>query len=234
VARQAHCRRHYLGTDTALVVHHLLRSVPRDFCYLGTSVSLERAPAAGGCVSAASCLLIVSSRRLYEHVAVIRPSQSKMWFAHWLLGLSFYVCMSIAVWVEGSEAIIDKNWAGSAMTRSHACAKAAVGVPAFLAAWAAQYRCHAYLAALRKYSLPDSGMFRRIVCPHYTCECILYLSLAVIAAPRGHLCNRTLLCAAGFVAINLGVTANGTKRWYIGKFGPEKVAKRWRMVPFVF
>src|SRR3954468_8722038 len=93
--------------------------------------------------------------------------------------------------------------------------KTVAGLPLFVLASVVQHRCHAYLAGLKKYSLPQGGLFRHIVCPHYTCECILYLSLAVVAAPRGQLCNQTLLWAHIFVLINLGVTAHGTKRWYI-------------------
>lgn len=97
-----------------------------------------------------------------------------------------------------------------------------------------QHRCHKYLAGLKKYSLPEKGMFRWFVCPHYTCECLLYLSLVIGAAPRGQLYNRTVLCALIFVAVNLGVTAYGTKKWYIEKFGVGKVADKWTMIPFVY
>lgn len=46
--------------------------------------------------------------------------------------------------------------------------------------------------------------------------------------------NRTLICAVLFVAVNLGVTAKGTKKWYGEKFGVEKVQGKWRMIPGVF
>jgi len=110
----------------------------------------------------------------------------------------------------------------------------AVGVPIFAAAWLKQYQCHQHLANLTKYSLPEGGLFRYIVCPHYTCECLLYFSLALVAAPRGYWWNRTLLCALIFVAINLGATARMTRQWYIGKFGGERLADRWTMLPVVF
>lgn len=31
-----------------------------------------------------------------------KPSASKMWFVHWLLGIAFYVTVGIAVWIEGA------------------------------------------------------------------------------------------------------------------------------------
>lgn len=112
--------------------------------------------------------------------------------------------------------------------------KILVAAPVFLYAWVNQYRCHAHLAGLKKYSLPTAGLFRHLVCPHYTYECLLYLSMAVAAAPDRELCNKTLLCAVVFVLVNLGVTASGTRRWYAGKFGEAAVAQKWNMIPFIF
>lgn len=112
--------------------------------------------------------------------------------------------------------------------------KVAVALPMFVFAWVSQYRCHKHLAGLKKYSLPDVSMFRHLVCPHYTCECLIYLSLAIVAAPEGQLCNRTLLCGLVFVAVNLGVTARGTKSWYIEKFGSEEVAGRRVLIPLLY
>lgn len=104
----------------------------------------------------------------------------------------------------------------------------------FAVASVKQHQCHRYLASLKKYSLPDEGLFRFLICPHYTCECLIYASLAVAAAPRGQLLNRTITCGLAFVAANLGATAKDTKDWYGRKFGAEKVARKWRMVPLVF
>jgi 3-oxo-5-alpha-steroid 4-dehydrogenase 3 len=109
-----------------------------------------------------------------------------------------------------------------------------VAAPAFLFAWVNQYRCHKHLAGLKKYSLPEGGMFRYYICPHYTCECLLYLSMAIATAPRGSWCNRTLLCAVVFVAVNLGATASGTRKWYAEKVGIGPVANKWNMIPFIF
>ncbi|KAI0180452.1 hypothetical protein GGR52DRAFT_245069 [Hypoxylon sp. FL1284] len=172
------------------------------------------------------------ARRLYEYSFVLRPSSSKMWIIHWLLGMSFYFCTSVSIWIEGSSSIQSPD------RRTFAAAapsfKVIFGALAFLVSWSMQYRCHCYLSGLKKYSLPEKGLFRYLVCPHYTCECALYLALAIVAAPKGQLCNKTLICALLFVAANLGVTANGTKKWYDEKFGRDVVRRRWRMIPLVF
>lgn len=112
--------------------------------------------------------------------------------------------------------------------------KELVGLSLFLFAWSMQYRCHKHLAGLKKYSLPESGMFRYLICPHYTCECLLYLSLAIVAAPGDQLYNRTLMCGMIFVAANLGVTASGTRKWYASKFGDAKITNKWNMIPLIY
>jgi len=113
-------------------------------------------------------------------------------------------------------------------------ANEAIGTLLFLVAWIMQYRCHKYLASLKKYSLPEDGMFAYLICPHYTCECLLYLSLAITAAPKGQLYNRTIMCGLLFVSTNLGVTAGDTRKWYAEKFGQDSIQHRWNMVPLVY
>jgi 3-oxo-5-alpha-steroid 4-dehydrogenase 3 / polyprenol reductase len=112
--------------------------------------------------------------------------------------------------------------------------RTAVALPMFILASVKQQQCHRHLAGLQKYTLPDDGMFRYLICPHYTCECVVYVALALAGAPRGHLFNNTILCGLLWVAINLGVTGAGTRHWYGQKFGSDKVAGKWVMIPFVF
>jgi len=40
-------------------------------------------------------------RRLYECIALTKPSEAKMPTPAWLLGNAFYLAVGIAVWVEG-------------------------------------------------------------------------------------------------------------------------------------
>jgi 3-oxo-5-alpha-steroid 4-dehydrogenase 3 len=112
--------------------------------------------------------------------------------------------------------------------------KTLLAVPMFLVASGIQNNCHKHLASLKKYSLPKSIWFQRVVCPHYTSECLIYLAIAIAAAPQGQMFNKTVLAGLGFVASNLAVTADSTRKWYIEKFGVEKVTGHWRMVPYVY
>ena len=51
-------------------------------------------------------MLIQGVRRLFECVVFAKRSSSQMWVGHWILGLAFYACMSVAVWIEGSRTSI--------------------------------------------------------------------------------------------------------------------------------
>jgi len=52
-----------------------------------------------------SFMMLQGSRRLYECVTLTKPSQSKMWAGLWLIGIAYYVAMSLSVWIEGIRKI---------------------------------------------------------------------------------------------------------------------------------
>ncbi|KAH7382317.1 hypothetical protein BKA66DRAFT_570606 [Pyrenochaeta sp. MPI-SDFR-AT-0127] len=167
-------------------------------------------------------MLLQGVRRMLESYAYTSTSKSRMWFAHWLLGLLFYVTINVAIWVEGQNRA-PGGWAVTLL------------VPAILTAHAFQYSYHAYLYRLRTenkgYQLPVHPLFPNLLCPHYTCEIAIYALLSFLAAPAGSVVNWTLVCGTVFVATNLGVTAAGTKEWYMDRFGEAKVGPRKRMIP---
>ncbi|TLS26913.1 hypothetical protein PpBr36_05220 [Pyricularia pennisetigena] len=177
-------------------------------------------------------MAVQGARRLFEQLFVLESSTSKMWIVHWALGLSFYIFMSVAVWIQGSGSIIDQ-W--SKPNDGHGPGlNVLTGSVMFFMASVTQFRCHSHLASLKKYSLPTEGLFQYTICAHYTCECLIYISLAIAAAPEGQLFNKTILSGLVFVAVNLGLTAHGTRKWYETKFGADKVASRWTMIPLVY
>lgn len=51
-------------------------------------------------------MLVQGGRRLYECFAFYKPSSSSMWFAHWLVGLAFYLLMSVSIWIEGTGMLL--------------------------------------------------------------------------------------------------------------------------------
>lgn len=115
----------------------------------------------------------------------------------------------------------------------------------FILASGLQYDCHEYLASLKSksasttttktdYKTPTHPAFHTLIAPHYFAECVIYASLALVAAPQGAWLNWTLVCALVFVVVNLGVTADGTKSWYEAKFGQDAVQGKQRMIPFLY
>ncbi|KAI4597040.1 hypothetical protein KJ359_004952 [Pestalotiopsis sp. 9143b] len=71
---------------------------------------------------------------------------------------------------------------------------------------------------------------------HWLLGCAYYLGIGVAVWIEGscEICNRTLLSGVVFVAVNLGITASGTRRWYSEKFGKEQIKEKWSMVPLIF
>lgn len=112
--------------------------------------------------------------------------------------------------------------------------RTSVSVALFIIASKVQNACHVHLATLKKYTMPQHRLFSAVVCPHYTSECILYLAIAIVAAPAGQVLNRTVIAGLGFVFANLAVTADSTRTWYMEKFGADSVAGRRRMIPYLY
>lgn len=179
-------------------------------------------------------LAVQGSRRLYESIVLAGPSKSEMWIGHYVLGILYYFAMGVAIWIEGAPALMstDKPLGDAAI--SAPSLSSFVFLPLFLFASGIQYDTHAYLNSLRKYGQPIHPAFENIVSPHYTAECAIYLSLMFLAAPKGQIINQTILAALVFVVIELGVSADISKRWYKQKFGGQLVQHKWRMIPGVW
>ncbi|KAH0541352.1 hypothetical protein FGG08_004190 [Glutinoglossum americanum] len=197
-------------------------------------------------------MMMQGARRLYESTILMKPSQSTMGFMHWVLGVGFYMAIGIAIWVEGIREWSTRRPSSPLLIRVHTAAllretpptiwdiglagpsiRTLLCITIFLFASGVQHDCHRYLTSLEKYTLPDLPIFRTFICPHYTAECLIYLSLAILAAPEGSLVNATIFTALVFTTVNLGVTAELSREWYAMKFGEEKIEGRWRMIPFI-
>ncbi|KAH7412374.1 3-oxo-5-alpha-steroid 4-dehydrogenase-like protein [Cadophora sp. MPI-SDFR-AT-0126] len=171
------------------------------------------------------------TRRLYESLTLAKSSQSQMWIGLWLIGIAYYAFIGVSVWIEGAGIQYGRT---SSLEIGSPSLKTCIAVPIYILASSIQYTCHKHLASLKKYTLPQQYWFQKVVCPHYTSECIIYVAIAIVAAPPGQWLNETVLAGLGFVVSNLGVTADSTRKWYVKKFGAEKLAGRWRMVPYLY
>ncbi|OCK95046.1 uncharacterized protein K441DRAFT_676956 [Cenococcum geophilum 1.58] len=178
-----------------------------------------------------SLMLLQGLRRLAESCFYTSDSKSQMWIGHYALGVLFYSTVNIAVWIEGTPPSPRPT---SLMPLD---LKSTLLVPLLLTTHILQNAHHAFLSSLRRsgtYALPTSPLFPRILCPHYTLEVLHYTLLALLAAPAGRAVNYTLAAAVMLVAVNLGVTAEGTRGWCVGRFGAESVKGRARMLPWVW
>ncbi|KAL3425990.1 3-oxo-5-alpha-steroid 4-dehydrogenase [Phlyctema vagabunda] len=179
-------------------------------------------------------MTVQGARRLYEDITLSKPSQSKMWIGLWLLGIAYYLAVGISVWVEGIPALDVPETPLQLLRFSKASMKTSLAIGLFAIGSGIQHECHVHLAGLKKYTLPQHRFFKKIVCPHYTSECLIYIALAIMAAPKGQYLNKTMVSGLIFVIANLAATADSSRKWYIKKFGAENLQERWRMVPYVW
>lgn len=228
--------------------------VEKQITIAGSSLPSSNAAKAAdlGRVFAAWAMLALQGlRRLYECMYVLKAGKSGMLLAHWLVGVVFYLLMSVAVWIDhagklccvlmvkqlahtrrSQTDIILEYWK-TGLSASMVVPGLPVSAALFGYAWLKQLECHNHLASLKKYTLPSDGWFQNIVCPHYTSECLLYFAISLVAARPGKLVNATVLAGLAFAAANLGVTAVGTKQWSAEKFGKDKVEMKWAMIPYL-
>jgi 3-oxo-5-alpha-steroid 4-dehydrogenase 3 / polyprenol reductase len=188
-------------------------------------------------------MLLHSARRLYENLLVAVPNpKSVMWIGHFAAGLVFYLFVHLAITVEylpllyRSPRVIPKDSPeDDPQPGAYSGMRMGILLILFVAASIWQNRYHTYLAGLRKYTLPTAYGARRIVAPHYTAECLLYLSLSIISAPDARL-NVTMMCVLVFVVMNLGTTADSTRVWMLSKFRDQSanIESRWRLLPGVW
>jgi 3-oxo-5-alpha-steroid 4-dehydrogenase 3 len=186
-------------------------------------------------------MLIQGCRRFLESWAYTSQSKSNMWVGHHLLGLIFYLTINVAIWIEehASSGNIIVFRTQAPLKVPHAFSWRLDVLPAVILGFhGLQHTYHAYLYRLRTendgYQMPDFPVFPDLICPHYTCETMIYLLLSFLAAPKGSIVNWTLMYATLFVAVNLGVTAVGTRNWYLHKFGKDKMRGKKMMVPWIW
>ncbi|KAI9703630.1 MAG: hypothetical protein M1836_007400 [Candelina mexicana] len=179
-------------------------------------------------------MLIQGSRRLYECIVFTKPSQTRMWVVHWLLGIAFYIAMSMAVWIEGIPVLPQIKSSVDSLTLAPPSIRTFIAILIFIFASGIQHDCHVYLSSLPKYTIPRYPAFASLICPHYTAECCIYLSLSLLAALEGDLVNKTVFSALVFVVINLGITAELSREWYIKRFGEKSIRGKRRMIPLIY
>lgn len=80
----------------------------------------------------------------------------------------------------------------------------------------------------RVYVVPETGLFRWVLYPHYLCEWIEWTGFWLIG---GWACVPARCFVVNEVAAMLPRAING-KRWYVRRFGKEKVGGRKAVIPW--
>lgn len=58
------------------------------------------------------CMLLMQVqglRRLYECLFMSKPSKSRMWIGHYVIGIAFYLVTNVAIWLESGMSFIQKS-----------------------------------------------------------------------------------------------------------------------------
>ncbi|KAI9006055.1 hypothetical protein BC832DRAFT_539697 [Gaertneriomyces semiglobifer] len=188
-------------------------------------------------------MLVQVARRLYESLAVTKPSHAKMNVLQYLLGLSYYAFTVVAVGIDGYAGLTIARQGHSStvawdilrnsLRPRHA---AALSLAAF--ASISQNQVHHKLARLRSgtvrsgkasYVLPRGGWFRLVACPHYFFEILFYTSICLLTGFQSWSANMVLM----WVIVDLSVSAGQQIKWYKANF--KDVPGRWkRVIPFIY
>ncbi|KAK9248820.1 hypothetical protein V1506DRAFT_551207 [Lipomyces tetrasporus] len=174
-------------------------------------------------MAATIIVTVQCSRRLFECIFVEKLSKTaRMRVGHYIVGLLVYVATTCASWSDALESTL----AGG--NDSDTVPKIAVII--YLLAAFAQYTAHDQLARLKKYSPPPSTMlFKYLICPHYLAEVAIYWAVAWICGFTS--ANVSVLV---WTAVNLGASAEQSRKFYVEKFGESVVEGKWNLIPFVF
>jgi 3-oxo-5-alpha-steroid 4-dehydrogenase 1 len=86
------------------------------------------------------------------------------------------------------------------------------------------------VAVSKHYQIPQAGLFKYMLFPHYFCEWVEWFGYWM-AAGWGCTPARTFLVNELFTMVPRAVRG---KQWYVEKFGEEKVGKKWAAIPGVW
>lgn len=177
----------------------------------------------------------------------LNPSMSPIHLFIFLSGLSFQVINGTCIggYLAGYGPTMEQDWAGTAP-------RIEIGMMIFFAGFLGNIYHDDELREIRRaaarnqkrkeeaqgekvrdgrvdkvYLIPQNGLFRVILYPHYLCEWIEWCGFWVIG---GLACTPARNFVVNEVTTMLPRSLNG-KRWYVQRFGTEKVGSRKAVIP---
>lgn len=159
------------------------------------------------------------ARRLVETTCISVFSNSTMHVAHYILGLSFYLCTALTF---GFEPLPEGSQTSSGSLLEELCWYQYGSVILFIWASYHQFITANILAGLRqspsdreKYALPHGDWFSIVSCPHYFQEILIYVALFIVFGGK----SWVLFLQVSFVFLNQTLCALQSQNWYKTVFG---------------
>ncbi len=186
---------------------------------------------------------------------LIQPSMSPIHVAVWGLGFSFQVfnATCLGSWLAAYGPTTAAAW--EAQLAPFSTLQFAVGIAVFYLGLAANYYHDDELREIRRreearqeriarergaggsragirkhYQIPEAGFFKYMLYPHYFAEWIEWAGFYMAA---GWSCVPARMFVVNEVAAMLPRAVRG-KKWYIDRFGEEKIRGKWAVIPGVW
>ena len=194
----------------------------------------------------------------YSYRAVLfpylQPSMSPIHVLVWAAAITFQICnaTSLGCWLAAYGPTTEEAWLS---TGPFATARFVIGIGIFYFGLAGNFFHDEELREIRRaeqrrqdklakeqgkekkenavakhYRIPQAGLFKYMLYPHYLCEWIEWLGFW-IAAGWGCVPARAFL--VNEVATMFPRAVKG-KWWYVERFGEEKVGKKWAVLPGIY
>ncbi|KAK6844223.1 3-oxo-5-alpha-steroid 4-dehydrogenase-domain-containing protein [Apiospora arundinis] len=188
---------------------------------------------------------------------VLQPSMSPIHALVWALALVFQLCNATCLgsWLAAYGPTTEAEWNSYAQFSNGGSSvlQFAVGLVVFYVGLTCNYFCDEELREIRRneqrrqerlareqgkapesiekhYSVPNNGLFRYMLYPHYFSEWIEWLGFWV-AAGFGCVPARCFLVNEVFAMLPRAVAG---KKWYIEKFGEDKIKGKYAIIPGVW
>ncbi|KAG8406846.1 hypothetical protein J3459_008240 [Metarhizium acridum] len=181
----------------------------------------------------------------------IQPSMSPIHVLVALMAAGFQVLngVSIGAWLAAYGPVTAEAWAARSSV-----AQFCVGIGIFYVGLAANFFHDEELREIRRaerrrrqrvldqqgggggaasvekhYQIPQAGLFKHVLYAHYLCEWVEWFGF-LVAAGWGCVPAWTFLVNEVFAMLPRAVKG---KKWYVEKFGEDKIRKRWAVLPGV-
>ncbi|OAA69869.1 steroid 5 alpha-reductase [Cordyceps fumosorosea ARSEF 2679] len=182
---------------------------------------------------------------------IMQPSMAPIHAAVWAMALGFQLCNAVCLgsWLSAYGAVTEDAWAARSPLPQFAA-----GIALFYVGLAGNWFHDEELREIRRrerrrqdriragskgaasavevekhYEIPQAGLFKYMLYPHYFLEWVEWLGFWVAA---GWSCAPARAFLVNEVLSMLPRAVNG-KKWYMEKFGPEKINKKWAVIPGV-